>query len=50
MDLSATPRIGDWYSGAASSARRRARAGAAAAADAQVPVEVTRAIAWHNRL
>ena len=50
MDLAATPRLGDWL-------RRcleRPAAGAARAlradADAQVPVEVTRAIARNNRL
>jgi glutathione S-transferase len=50
MDLTATPRLGDWL-------RRcleRPAAGAARAlradADAQVPVEVTRAIARNNRL
>ena len=50
MDLTATPRLGDWL-------RRcleRPAAGVARAlradADAQVPVEVTRAIARNNRL
>src|SRR5262252_6482323 len=47
MDLSATPHIADWL---ARCLERRAARALQAAADAAVPLEVTRAIARHNRL
>jgi len=50
MDLSATPRIGDWLERCLERPAARAARALRAAADAQVPVEVTRAIARHNRL
>jgi glutathione S-transferase len=50
MDLSATPRIGDWLGRCLERPAARAARALRAEADAQVPVEVTRAIARHNRL
>jgi glutathione S-transferase len=50
MDLSATPRIGDWLRRCLERPAARAARALRAEADAQVPVEVTRAIARHNRL
>ena len=50
MDLSATPRIGDWLRRCLSRPAARAAQALRAQADAAVPVEVTRAIARHNRL
>src|SRR3977135_4281399 len=50
MDLSATPRLGDWLKRCLERPAARAARALRAAADAQVPVEVTRAIARHNRL
>jgi glutathione S-transferase len=50
MDLSATPRIGDWLRRCLERPAAREARALRAAADAQVPVEVTRAIARHNRL
>jgi glutathione S-transferase len=50
MDLSATPRIGDWLKRCLERPAAREARALRAAADAQVPVEVTRAIARHNRL
>jgi len=50
MDLSATPRIGDWLKRCLERPAAREARALRAAADAAVPVEVTRAIARHNRL
>jgi glutathione S-transferase len=50
MDLSATPRIGGWLSRCLGRPAARAAQALRAEADAAVPVEVTRAIARHNRL
>jgi glutathione S-transferase len=50
MDLSATPRIGDWLRRCLERPAARAALALRAEADAQVPVEVTRAIARNNRL
>jgi glutathione S-transferase len=50
MDLSATPRIGDWLRRCLGRPAARAAQALRAEADAAVPVEVTRAIARHNRL
>ena len=50
MDLSAMPRIGDWLKRCLERPAARAARALRAEADAQVPVEVTRAIARHNRL
>ena len=50
MDLAATPRIGDWLRRCLERPAARAARALRAEADAQVPVEVTRAIARHNRL
>jgi glutathione S-transferase len=50
MDLSATPRIGDWLKRCLDRPAAREARALRAAADAAVPVEVTRAIARHNRL
>jgi glutathione S-transferase len=50
MDLSATPHIGDWLGRCLGRPAARAAQALRAAADAQVPVEVTRAIARNNRL
>jgi glutathione S-transferase len=50
MDLSATPRLADWLDRCLERPAARAALALRAAADAAVPVEVTRAIARHNRL
>jgi glutathione S-transferase len=50
MDLSATPRIGDWLKRCLERPAAREARALRAQADAAVPVEVTRAIARHNRL
>jgi glutathione S-transferase len=50
MDLSATPHIGDWLRRCLERPAARAALALRAEADAQVPVEVTRAIARNNRL
>ena len=50
MDLSAKPRLGDWLARCLARPAARAAQALRAAADAQVPVEVTRAIARNNRL
>ena len=50
MDLSATPRIGDWLKRCLERPAARAARALRAEADAQVTVEVMRAIAQHNRL
>ena len=50
MDLSATPRLGDWLNRCLDRPAARAALGLRAAADAAVPVEVTRQIARNNRL
>jgi glutathione S-transferase len=50
MDLAATPRLGEWLKRCLERPAARDARALRAAADAQVPVEVTRAIARHNRL
>jgi glutathione S-transferase len=50
MDLSATPHIGGWLRRCLERPAARAAQELRAEADAQVPVEVTRAIARNNRL
>ena len=50
MDLAATPRLGDWLRRCLERPAARAARALRADADAQVPVEVTRAIARNNRL
>jgi len=50
MDLAATPRLGDWLKRCLERPAARDARALRAEADAQVPVEVTRAIARHNRL
>jgi glutathione S-transferase len=50
MDLSATPRLADWLARCLERPAARAARALRAQADAAVPVEVTRAIARHNRL
>jgi glutathione S-transferase len=50
MDLSATPRLGRWLRRCLERPAARAARALRAEADAKVPVEVTRAIARHNRL
>jgi glutathione S-transferase len=50
MDLAATPHVGDWLRRCLGRPAARAALALRAAADAQVPVEVTRAIARNNRL
>ena len=50
MDLSAMPRIGAWLKRCLERPAARAARALRAEADAKVPVEVTRAIARHNRL
>jgi glutathione S-transferase len=50
MDLSATPRLGDWLERCLERPPARAARALRAEADARVPVEVTRTIARHNRL
>ena len=50
MDLSATPRLWDWLARCLERPAARAARALRAQADAAVPVEVTRAIARHNRL
>jgi glutathione S-transferase len=50
MDLSATPHIGGWLRRCLERPAARAAQALRAEADAQVPVEVTRAIARNNRL
>ena len=50
MDLAATPHIGGWLRRCLERPAARAAQALRAEADAQVPVEVTRAIARHNRL
>ena len=50
MDLAATPRLGDWLRRCLERPAARDARALRAQADAQVPVEVTRAIARHNRL
>ena len=50
MDLSATPRVADWLKRCLDRPAAREARALRAAADAAVPVEVTRAIARHNRL
>jgi glutathione S-transferase len=50
MDLSARPRVGAWLKRCLERPAARAARALRAEADAKVPVEVTRAIARHNRL
>jgi glutathione S-transferase len=50
MDLAATPHVGDWLRLCLGRPAARAAQALRAEADAQVPVEVTRAIARNNRL
>jgi glutathione S-transferase len=50
MDLSATPRLGDWLRRCLDRPAARAALALRAEADALVPVEVTRQIARNNRL
>jgi glutathione S-transferase len=50
MDLAATPRLRDWLTRCLERPAARDARALRAEADAQVPVEVTRAIARHNRL
>jgi glutathione S-transferase len=50
MDLSATPQIGPWLRRCLERPAARAAQALRAEADAQVPIEVTRAIARNNRL
>ncbi len=50
MDLSAKPRLRDWLARCLARPAARAAQALRAEADAQVPVEVTRAIARNNRL
>ena len=50
MDLAATPHIGGWLRRCLERPAARAAQALRAEADAQVPVEVTRAIARNNRL
>jgi glutathione S-transferase len=50
MDLAATPHVGDWLRRCLGRPAARAAQALRAEADAQVPVEVTRAIARNNRL
>jgi glutathione S-transferase len=50
MNLSATPRLEDWLARCLERPAARAARALRAQADAAVPVEVTRAIARHNRL
>jgi glutathione S-transferase len=50
MDLAATPHVGDWLRRCLGRPAARAALALRAEADAQVPVEVTRAIARNNRL
>ena len=50
MDLAATPRLGDWLRRCLERPAARDARALRAEADAQVPVEVTRAIARNNRL
>ena len=50
MDLSATPRLGQWLKRCLERPAAREAMALKAEADAAVPVEVTRAIARHNRL
>jgi glutathione S-transferase len=50
MDLAATPHVGDWLRRCLDRSAARAARALRAEADAQVPVEVTRAIARNNRL
>jgi len=50
MDLSGTPHIADWLARCLERPAARAARALRAAADAAVPLEVTRAIARHNRL
>ena len=50
MDFSATPRLADWLRRCLERPAAREARALRAAADAAVPVEVTRAIARHNRL
>jgi len=50
MDLSATPRVGEWLKRCLDRPAARAPQALRAQADAKTSVEVTRAIARHNRL
>jgi len=50
MDLATTPHVGDWLRRCVERPAARAAQALRAEADAQVPVEVTRAIARNNRL
>jgi glutathione S-transferase len=50
MDLAATPHVGDWLRRCLGRPAARAAQALRTQADAQVPVEVTRAIARNNRL
>ena len=50
MDLSATPRVGDWLKRGLDRPAARAARALREQADAKTSVEVTRAIARHNRL
>src|SRR6266446_2969790 len=50
MDPSATPRVGDWLKRCLDRPAARAAQALRAQADAKTSVEVTRAIARHNRL
>ncbi|HKF11365.1 MAG TPA: glutathione S-transferase C-terminal domain-containing protein [Xanthobacteraceae bacterium] len=50
MDLSATPRLAQWLKRCLERAAARSALALRAKADAEVPLEVTRAIARNNRL
>jgi glutathione S-transferase len=50
MDLSATPRVGEWLKRCLERPTARAVQALRAQADAETSVEVVRAIARHNRL
>ena len=50
MDMSATPRVGEWLKRCLDRPAARAAQALRAQADAKTSVEVTRAIARHNRL
>jgi len=50
MDLSATPRVGEWLKRCLDRPAARAARALRAQADAKTSVDVTRAIARHNRL
>jgi glutathione S-transferase len=50
MDMSATPRVGEWLKRCLDRPAARAAQALRAQADSKTSVEVTRAIARHNRL